>query len=49
MKKPLVLLGPCCVRAAVGHSQAAELRVDLGQAGKAVSPSRFETFLEEPR
>jgi alpha-L-arabinofuranosidase len=47
MKRLLVLLCVCCLQGAIGSSQSADVRVDLGQAGKKVSPNQFGIFFEE--
>jgi hypothetical protein len=40
MRKLILLFGICCLN-------AAEIRIDLSQAGKKVSPHLFGLFLEE--
>jgi len=47
MKKLLALLGFCCLPVTICSSQSAEMRVDLSQSGKKVTPNQFGIFLEE--
>ena len=47
MKKLIVLIGICCLQAAMCLAQGAEVRVDLTQAGKKVNPNQFGIFFEE--
>ena len=47
MKKLVVLVGICWLHSALCWSQAAEVRVDLTNAGKKVNPRQFGIFFEE--
>ena len=47
MKKLLVVLFICCLQRAPSYPQDAELRVDLSQPGKKVTPNQFGIFFEE--
>lgn len=46
MKTLPVLIGLCCLQGAMCCAQTAEVRVDLSQAGKKVSPDQFGIFFE---
>ena len=47
MKKLLLLLTISCVQGVICWPQTADVRVDLSQAGKTVSPRQFGIFFEE--
>jgi alpha-L-arabinofuranosidase len=47
MKKLLVPIGICCLHGAMCWAQSADVRVDLSDAGKKVSPNQFGIFFEE--